>query len=52
MAEEKNTSGTIVNGFELGEKWLPWSKGGGGDVPIATDGEVEEALDDLFDGHN
>lgn len=37
-----------------GNRWLLWSKGGGGggEEPIASDSEVDEALDDLFEGHN
>lgn len=38
------------------ENWRFWCDanggGGGGDVPIATDQEVDEALDDLFAGHD
>ena len=38
---------------EENKVWRPWAKstGGGGDVPYATDSEVTEALDALFDGH-
>ena len=41
---------------ESGQTWRYWKTegdgGGGGDVPIATDAEVDEALYDLFEGHH